>query len=90
MLSLTTLSRGFFDASQLKPIPEKTEYRPAKLGYIDTDTSKAYTRISAGTILTMTVSVMIFYMTPKVIGPGLTSVSILKLPLFIMATSAED
>ena len=74
----------------MKPIPEKTEYLPAKLGYIDTDTSNASTKISAGTILTMTVSVMIFSITPNVMGPGLIKVSILKLPLFIMATSAED
>lgn len=70
-------------------MPEKSEYLPARFGYMDTDTSKASIKICPGTNLTTIVSVMIFSMTPNVIGPGLMIVSILKLPLFIMAISAS-
>ena len=70
MESLTTLSIGGFEASQVNDIPEKVEYLPAKLGYMHSEVSNVSIKIYAGTILTIMVSVMIFSMTPKVIGPG--------------------
>jgi len=72
----------------VKPIPEKLEYRPARLGYFDTQFSKVYISTLAGTLTTTTLSKIIFYITPKVIAPASTTVSIRKLPLFIIAISA--
>lgn len=72
----------------MNPIPEKAEYLPARLGYIDTEFSNAYTSTDPFANTTTIVSEMIFSMTPKVIGPALIYVSILKFPAFIIARSA--
>jgi hypothetical protein len=41
-------------------MPEKAEYLPARLGYMETQTYRASMSILAGTSLTTTLSVMTF------------------------------
>lgn len=87
--SLLTLSNGCLLESHSNAKPESAEYLPAKLGYIDTQFYKALMIRDPGTCFTTTWSSITLSMTPKVIGPSLISQSILKLPEFIKAQSAE-